>query len=205
MFKQLRNIDTAFRHIRTFSILFLLVCVGLCAFVVYQSFQIVITSQARVYILANGKAIDAIASNRKDNFVVEAKDHVANFHHFFFTLSPDDKAIQANIKKSLYLADETAKKQYDNLRESGYYASIISGNISQEIVIEKIDIDDNQRPIYFRCEAKQIITRSTSVVTRSLVTEGYLREVQRSENNSHGFLVEKWNTIENKDIKVENR
>lgn len=205
MFKQLKNIDTAFRHIRTFSILFLLVCVGLCAFVVYQSFQIVITSQARVYILANGKAIDAIASNRKDNFVVEAKDHVANFHHFFFTLSPDDKAIQANIKKSLYLADETAKKQYDNLRESGYYASIISGNISQEIVIEKIDIDDNQRPIYFRCEAKQIITRSTSVVTRSLVTEGYLREVQRSENNSHGFLVEKWNTIENKDIKVENR
>ena len=205
MFKQLKNIDTAFRHVRTFSIVFLLVCVGLCAFIIHKSLQIVSTSQARVYILANGKAIDAIASNRKDNFVVEAKDHVANFHHFFFTLSPDDKAIQANIKKSLYLADETAKKQYDNLRESGYYASIISGNISQEIVIEKIDIDDNQRPIYFRCEAKQIITRSTSVVTRSLVTEGYLREVQRSENNSHGFLVEKWNTIENKDIKVENR
>lgn len=205
MFKQLKNIDTAFRHIRTFSMLFLIVCLGLCVFVVYQSFQIVSTSQTRVYILANGKAIDAIASNRKDNFVVEAKDHVANFHHFFFTLSPDDKAIQENIRKALYLADETAKKQYDNLRESGYYASIISGNINQEIKIEKIDIDDNQRPIYFKCEAKQIITRSTSVVTRSLVTDGYLREVQRSENNSHGFLVEKWNTIENKDIKVENR
>lgn len=205
MFKQLKNIDTAFRHIRLFSIVFLLVCVALCAFVIHKSFQIVSTSQARVYILANGKAIDAIASNRKDNFVVEAKDHVANFHHFFFTLSPDDKAIQANIKKALYLADETAKKQYDNLRESGYYASIISGNISQELIIEKIEVDDSQRPIYFKCEARQIITRSTSVVTRSLVTEGYLREVQRSENNSHGFLVEKWNTIENKDIKVENR
>lgn len=205
MFKQLKNIDTAFRHIRLFSIVFLLVCVALSAFVIHKSFQIVSDSQARVYILANGKAIDAIASNRKDNFVVEAKDHVTNFHHFFFTLSPDDKAIQANIKKALYLADETAKKQYDNLRESGYFASIISGNISQELIIEKIEVDDSQRPIYFRCEAKQIITRSTSVVTRSLVTEGYLREVQRSENNSHGFLVEKWNTIENKDIKIENR
>ena len=27
--------------------------------------------------------------------------------------------------------------------------------------------------------------------------------MSRSDNNPHGFLIEKWNTIENKDLKVE--
>ncbi|MDP3180258.1 MAG: conjugative transposon protein TraK, partial [Bacteroidota bacterium] len=40
---------------------------------------------------------------------------------------------------------------------------------------------------------------------RSLITEGALRNVSRSDNNPHGFLIERWNTIENRDIKTENR
>ena len=127
------------------------------------------------------------------------------FHHYFFTLDPDDKVIQANLLKALYLADASAKKQYDNLRENSYYANIISGNVSQEIRIDSIRIDTDQYPFYFRCSAVQRIIRATSIVTRSLITEGYLRNVQRSDNNPHGFLIERWNTVENKDIKSENR
>lgn len=205
MFKQFRNIDTAFKHIRTFSIAFLIVCLGLSAFVIVKSYDFVEQAQARIYILANGKALEAFSSGRKENIPAEARDHIATFHHYFFTLSPDDKAIQANIKRALYLADASAKKQYDNLRENGYYANVISGNISQKVVIDSIDVDINRYPFTFRCKARQIITRSTSVVTRSLITEGSLRNVERSDNNSHGFLIEHWNTIENKDIKIENR
>jgi hypothetical protein len=43
------------------------------------------------------------------------------------------------------------------------------------------------------------------VVTRDLVTEGWLREVNRSDNNPHGFLIERWAIIENRDLKVEQR
>jgi len=205
MFKQFKNIDTAFRHIKLFSILFLLVCVILTSLVIFQSFQLVNEAQSRIHILFNGKVLEAVAAQRKDNIPAEAKDHITMFHYFFFTLSPDDKAIQSNIKKALYLADASAKKQYDNLRENGYYANIISGNISQEVLIDSIRVDINQSPITFMCHARQIITRATSVVTRSLITEGQLRNVERSDNNSHGFLIERWTTIENKDIKVENR
>lgn len=205
MFKQLKNIDTAFSHIRTFSIVFLLACLTLSTTVLFKSFQAMKQSEERIYIIVNGKVIEAIASSRKENLVVEARDHVINFHQFFFTLSPDDKVIQANIRKALYLADESAKKQYDNLRENGYYSSVISGNISQEILIDEVNIDVDAVPVKFTCTARQIITRSTSIVTRSLKTEGVLRSIDRSENNPHGFLIEHWNTIENRDIKIENR
>ena len=205
MFQQFKNIDTAFKHIRWFSIALIVGCITLCICTVYKSFQIVQETQQRIYILANGKAIEAFSAERKDNIPVEARDHVKMFHHYFFTLDPDDKVIQANILKALYLADASAKKQYDNLRENSYYANIISGNVSQEIRIDSIRIDTGQYPFYFRCNAIQKIIRATSIVTRSLITEGYLRNVQRSDNNPHGFLIERWNTIENKDIKSENR
>lgn len=205
MFKQFKNIDTAFKHIKTFSIVFLIVCVILSGFVIMKSYEFVTHAQGRIYILANGKALEAFAAGRKDNIPAEARDHIATFHHYFFTLSPDEKSIQANVKKALYLADASAKKQYDNLRENGYYANIISGNISQELIVDSVVVNIDHYPFHFRCKARQIITRATSIVTRSLVTEGLLRNIERSDNNSHGFLIEQWNTIENKDIKIENR
>jgi len=162
-------------------------------------------SQQKIFILANGKALEAYAAERKDNIPVEARDHVKMFHHYFFSLDPDDKVIESNISKALYLADASAKQQYNDLKENSYYANIISGNISQEITIDSIDINISQYPFYFRCQAREKIIRATTIVTRSLVTEGWLRNVARSDNNPHGFLIEKWRTLENKDIKTEQR
>ncbi len=205
MFQQLKNIDTAFKHIKLFSFVLIGACAAICMYTIYKSFELVTTEQQRIYILANGKALEAWSAERKDNIPVEARDHVKMFHYYFFTLHPDDRVIEANIAKALYLADASAKHQYDNLKEKRYYSNIISGNISQEFFSDSVHIDVNEYPFYFRCYAKQKLMRTTSVVTRSLVTEGYLRNVARSDNNPHGFLVERWRTIENKDIKTENR
>lgn len=205
MFQQLRNIDTAFRHIRLFSFFLMTACTVICCYSVYKSHQAVSEAQERIYILANGKALEAYSAGRKDNIPVEARDHVKTFHQYFFTLDPDDKAIQSNINKALYLADASAKKQYDNLKENRYYANIISGNISQDIQVDSVHIDIDRYPFYFRCYSKQRIVRATSIVIRSLVTEGFLRNVARTDNNPHGFLIEKWTTMENKDLKTETR
>ncbi len=205
MFQQLKNIDRAFRHVKTFSLLFLVVCAAVCCFSVYKSYELAKQTQQHIYILANGKAMEAFSADRKDNIPVEAKDHVKMFHDYFFTLDPDDKVINTNITKALYLADASVKTEYRNLKESGYYSNIISGNISQQISIDSIAINTNQYPYYFRCYAEEKLIRATTIVTRSLVTEGFLRNVSRSDNNPHGFLIEKWNTIENKDVKTEVR
>jgi conjugative transposon TraK protein len=205
MFKKTKNIDTAFRHVRLFSIAFLAGCIIISVMIAYKSYQLATQSQQRIFILANGKALEAYAADRKDNIPVEARDHVKMFHHYFFTMDPDDKVIQSNITKALYLADGSAKQQYDNLKENGYYTNLISGNISQEIQADSIMINTENYPFYFRYKGQQKIIRPTTIVTRSLITEGYLRNVSRSDNNSHGFLIERWRTLENKDINIQNR
>jgi len=205
MFKQFQHIESSFKYVKTFSFAVVAFCLSFSVFAVYKSFEAASVAQSRIYILANGKALEAYAADRKDNIPVEARDHVKMFHQYFFTLDPDDKVIQSNITKALYLADGSAKRQYDDLKEGGYYSNLIAGNISQEINIDSVKVDLQNYPFYFRCYATERIIRATSIVTRDLITEGYLRNVSRSDNNPHGFLIERWNTIENKDLKTQAR
>jgi conjugative transposon TraK protein len=205
MFTKTKHLESAFRYIRSFTLLIIVLSVLLCSFVFYKSYQLAASTQNKIYILVNGKALEALAADRKENIVVEAKDHIGLFHQYFFTLDPDDKVIQQNLTKALYLADISAKKQYENLKENGYYSNLIAGNISQRIVVDSISLNTTVHPYYFRCYATQEIIRATSIVYRSLLTEGYLRNVSRSENNTHGFLIERWKTLANQNIKTINR
>jgi len=205
IFRQMKNIDSAFKYVRSFTLIVIIGCLSLCIYALNKSYRLVGEIQSKIYILANGKALEAYASERRDNIPVEARDHIKTFHQLFFTLDPDEKVIQANVTKAFYLADASAKRAYDNLKENGYYSNIIAGNISQQISIDSITINTEVSPNYFRRYATEKIIRTTSIVSRSLVTEGYLRNVSRSDNNSHGFLIERWATLENKDLKIEKR
>jgi conjugative transposon TraK protein len=177
----------------------------LCGYVFIMASQLVSKSQNRIYILSGAKALEAVAGDRKENIPVEARDHIRTFHLLFFTLDPDEKVINDNLGRALYLADGAARRVYENLKESGYYAGVISGNISQRLAVDSVRLDLSASPHYFRCYGRETIIRMTSIVTRDLITEGYLRDVSRSDNNPHGFLIERWNIIENKDLKVEQR
>jgi conjugative transposon TraK protein len=204
MFTQLKNIDTAFKHVKRLSYLLIIACTLISGYAVYKSYQSSTDFKNHIYILANGKALEAFAADSKSNLPVEARDHIRVFHEDFFNLSPDDKQVQATITKALYLADASAKTQYDNLKESGFYTNLIAGNISQQVTVDSIQLDMNHYPFYFKCFASEQLIRSTSTVNRSLVTQGYLRNVPRSDNNPHGFLIQKWETLENKDLSTEN-
>ncbi|GAA4131896.1 conjugative transposon protein TraK [Sphingobacterium kyonggiense] len=169
-------------------------------FCIYKSYDIVDRAQNRIHILYNGKVLEAIASDRKSNLPVQLRDHIKTFHQYFFTLSPDDRAIQANISKALYLADESAKKQYDNLRESGYYNNLISANVSQDIEVDSVRLDIDQYPYTFTCYATQKLVRASSTATRKLVTQGQVRDLKaQTDNNPHGFLVQGWEVLSNQD------
>src|SRR5665213_245619 len=149
MFQQFKNIDTAFKHIKAFSIALVLASVLIACFAVWKSEELVNRAMGRVHILYNGKILDAVAAERKNYLPVELRDHIKTFHEDFFNLSPDDKAIQSGVTRALYLADESAKKQYDNLRENGYYANLVAGNISQHVNVDSIALDMNQVPYAF--------------------------------------------------------
>jgi len=205
MFKKIKNIDTAFAYVRGFTMLIVLGSLLLNGLVLYMYYDLLGEMQDRIYVLSSGDVFQAHASSKNDNFPVEARAHIKRFHEYFFTLDPDDKAIAQTINKALYLADGSAKRQYDNLMESGFYASLIAGNINQTIQIDSIQILQQQGPIAFKCYARQQIIRSSSQTTRLLITKGALRQVSRSENNPHGFLVERWGIVQNKDLKTQIR
>jgi conjugative transposon TraK protein len=204
MFQKMKNIETAFQHVRAFTIVITIGCFLAIGYIEYQNKSLVKSIQSRLYILYNGKVLEAIATDRKDNLAVEARDHIRTFHELFFTLAPDEKVIQTNLAKALYLADASAKDEYDNLRENGYFANMIAGNVSQQLKIDSIAVDLRSYPYPFRCYGVQNIFRTSSTVSRSLITEGELRSISRSDNNPHGFLIQRWHTIENKDLKVDN-
>jgi len=151
----------------------------------------------RIYILSNGKALEAFSEGRTENLPVELRNHIGNFHRHFFTLDPDEKVIQANMAKAFNLADISAKRAHDNLREQGFYANIISANISTRIEIDSISLQTDRTPYRFTCYATQTIIRSTSTVRRHLITKGEIRNVSRSDNNPHGFLIQRWETVMN--------
>ena len=206
MFRQFKNIDSAFKYIRLFSITFLLANCVICCYVLHIYYKESQANRNRVYILANSKLLDAIAVSRSDKVDVEIRDHVKMFHFFFYNHEPDDAVIKRNITKALYLADTKAKTEYNNLNEKGYYSSLISANISQKVEDpDSIHVDINRSPWYFKYYGKLKIIRATTIATRSLVTEGFLRITDQSDNNPHGFLIEGWSIIENKDLSIEKR
>jgi conjugative transposon TraK protein len=206
MLQQLKNIDSAFRHIRVFTIIFLLIVAAISALVIIKSFNYAGKVQQVVYILYDGQVIKAFKSTRKENVALEARRHVSDFHDYFFNLSPDDKAIEASMKKAMYLADQSAKRVYDDLEENGYYRQLIASNTSQELSIDSLSINTHNHPYYFRLYGKLRILRPLSVTTRSLITEGWLRDLKvRTDNNPNGFLIERWNVVENRDLETQKR
>ncbi len=151
--------------------------------------------------------MDAVGINRSDSIAVEIRDHAKAFHYHFYDLEPDDAIIKKQITRALYLCDATAKAEYDNLTEKGYYSNLVSANVTQRVEDpDSIYVNINQSPYYFKYFGKLKIIRATSVVTRSLITEGYIRTLsQISDNNPHGFLIERWKVLENNDLNIEKR
>lgn len=205
MFTQLKNLDSAFRLVRGFALLLVCGSLLLGGFSLYQSRRLAQGLQDRVYVLAGGQALEAFAADQGDLLPVETRHHVKAFHELFFSLDPDEQVIERHVARALYLADASAKREYDNLQEQGYYTGLIAGNISQRVEVDSVTIDLKASPYFFRCYATQRLVRATSTVWRRLVTEGYLRRVARSDHNPHGLLIERWVILENRDLKVERR
>ena len=68
--------------------------------------------------------------------------------------------------------------------------------------MDSIELDLEGYPFKFRCHATQRLIRSSSSVTRKLISQGYLRNVSRSDNNPHGFLIQRWEILLNADVQV---
>ena len=205
-FKSLRNIESSFRQIRLFTVALLAICACVTLYALGKSYAFAERQRQKIYVLDQGKSLMlALSQDAAQNRPVEAREHVRRFHELFFSLSPDKSAIEENIRRALFLADRSAYTRYRDLAEQGYYNRIISAGINQRVEIDSMACNFNVYPYEVMTYARQLIIREKSITERSLVTKGRLLNSNRSDNNPHGFILEAFQVIENRDLRVTDR
>lgn len=155
-------------------------------------------SQEKVYVLMNNTIVSGKRTGFEKIKKLEFKSHIDNFHQLFFTITPDQEHIEHNIRKALYLIDESGIQEYNNLKEKGFYTQVLSASAVITLLTDSIYIDYNNNKFTFY--GKQKIDKTTSSTVRSLITEGVIKSVPRSVNNPHGLLISSWRTTENKNL-----
>ncbi|MBP4142083.1 conjugative transposon protein TraK [Flavobacterium sp. P4023] len=202
-FKTLRNIENSFKQIRLYAIIFVVLCVGVAGYAIWESYRFAELQRQKVYVLDNGKSLMlALAQDASINRPVEAREHVRRFHELFFTLAPDKDAIENNVKRAFNLADKSAFNYYKDLAEKGYYNRIISGNVQQRLEVDSVVCNFETYPYAVKTYAKQIIIRSSNVTKRNLITSCYLVNSVRSDTNPQGFNIEKFTVVQNNDLEI---
>ena len=198
-FKSLTNIETSFKQIRLYAIIFAIVCIAVSSYAVYASYSFAKKQREKVYVLDQGKSLMlALSQDASMNRPVEAREHVRRFHELFFTIAPDKDAIEKNMERAFQLCDKSAFNYYKDLAEKGYYNRAISGNVNQRIEIDSIRCDFDSYPYEVTTFARQFIIRQSNVTERSLVTSCSLQNSVRSDNNPQGFLMEHFLVRENR-------
>ena len=205
-FKSLKNIETSFRQIRFFGLVFIILCAGITGYSVFSAYQFAEKQRQKIYVLDKGKSlILALSQDLAQNRPVEAREHIKRFHELFFTLSPDKDAIESNINRAMFLADRSVYTYYKDLIEKGYFNRVISGNINQTLQVDSVVVDFLNYPYSASTYAKQVIIRESNITQRSLITKCTLINSVRSDNNPHGFTMENFEVLENRDIQTVKR
>lgn len=196
----IKNIEAKVRLATFLSAGSFIMAVGIVLIVSFFAYRQVADARKSVYVLdANSVPLLARQTNLQMNRAAEYRSHVNLFHSLFFSLTPDDKYIEYQMKKAMYLVDESGALQYNNLKEKGFFNSILSSSAVLTLQTDSIFIDEARN--YFRYYGRQKIDRRSSTIIRSLVTEGYLKDLKiRSDNNPHAVLITRWKTLENKDL-----
>ena len=172
----------------------ILLSVVFCSYAYRQ----VMDARKSIYILNNNIPLQASQTDMQMDRPAEYRADVDLFHSLFFSLTPDDKYIEYQMKKAMYLVDASGVEMYNDLKENGYFNSILSSSSVITLQTDSIFLDVPRK--YFRYYGKEKIDRRSSTVTRSLITEGNLVDIKRSDNNSNGVLITNWKTLENKDL-----
>ncbi|MEN5057133.1 conjugative transposon protein TraK [Sphingobacterium kitahiroshimense] len=196
----IKNIESKIRLATFLSAGCFIAAVIMVLGVSFFAYRQVAEARRSIYVMdATNVPIPAKQTDIQMNREAEYRSHVGRFHTLFFSLTPDDRFMEYQMKQAMYLIDESGALQYNNLKEKGFFNSILSSSAVLTIRTDSIHIDMQRK--YFRYHGTQKIDRRSSAIVRSLVTEGYLSDLEmRSDNNPHAVLITRWKTLENKDL-----
>ena len=164
------------------------VCVG----VVLLSFMFVRQSRDTVYVVDKGSTIMATIASGSVQRDLEVEDHIRRFHELLFNLAPNSESQRRNLEQALHMADRSAYDWWQDQSESGYYARLVSANITQEIQIDSVRFSMQTYPYPARLYGKVFLTRESNITAYDFMSECRLSDVPRSRSNPHGLMVERF-------------
>jgi len=197
----IKNIEAKMKMSLWIAIASMLTSIVVSALAFSYSKKMITEERKHIYVLDKNIPLVAVSTNIEDNREVEYKADVETFHQLFFTLPPDDKFIENQLQKAMYLIDASGIAQYNTLKEKGYYTNLVATSSISTCTMDSIQLDMNTGHFIFY--GKQKIQRPSMITIRSLITEGWLIDQPRTDNNPHGVLITKWKTLENKDLENE--
>ncbi|MCQ2189492.1 MAG: conjugative transposon protein TraK [Paludibacteraceae bacterium] len=200
-FKNLINIESAFKLSKGITFATIAMCAIISCSAIFMSLQYAEEQRQKIYVLDNGKSlILALQQDVQMNREAEIKSHVKRFHELFFTLTPNQEAIDYNINQALYLADNSVLEFYKNQQEKGFYKSLIGSNVIGDIRVDSVIVKTDCYPYKAIMYGKTSYMRTSSITYFSLITTQTLVNVQRYDNNPHGLMIENWKVELNEQI-----
>jgi conjugative transposon TraK protein len=194
----IKNLENKVKLVTIVCVAVVVGCIIISVSSIMAATRMVMDSQKKIYVLDGNVPILVSRTTMEETLDVEARSHVEMFHHYFFTLAPDDKYINYTMEKAMYLVDESGLAQYNTLKERGLFGNIIGTSSVFSIFCDSINFDKEK--MEFTYYGRQRIERRTTILYREIVTTGGLKRVPRTENNPHGLMIINWRTILNKDI-----
>lgn len=196
--KILRNMESAFSLIRV--CFFVVIACNLISILFCWGYAKWFNAKQndRIYALEGEVPVMiALGQNVKENRQAEAKAQLELFHKLFFSIVPDIGEIKYNMGKAMLMSDKSVSDQYTLLEENGYFRQICEAQIRCSYICDSIKLDLANYPYHALVYGRTSIVRSSGTTVRNLVTSCNLRNVLRTEEIPHGFLIEEFRVIDN--------
>lgn len=205
LIKQFNNIETSFRRMKFVTTLCMTAAVVIAVGSVMISGKLMQEGNEKIYVVDKGSAVMAARTDEDLYRDLEAKDHVSRFHELMFNISPSSESIKRNLDKALVMSDKSAYDYYMDLSERGFYQRMISANISQEIVVDSIKVNMTGYPYDAKTYGRLFLLRESNITAYSFESSCRLVDVERSQNNPHGLMIEKFTVTKNENLGTRKR
>ena len=199
------NIDTSFRKMKFVTVLSLVCAAVIAVGSVAASGWFMEKSNGTIYVVDKGSAVMATRSQEDSHRELEARDHVTRFHELMLNLSRSAESIRRNLDRALVMSDRSAYDYWMDLSERGFYQRIVSANISQEFVADSIKVDMMSYPHQVTTYGKLYLLRESNITAYQFESSCRLVDVERSQNNPHGLMIERFTVTRNENIGTRKR
>lgn len=205
LIRQFNNIETSFKRMKFLTTLCIAAATVIAVGSVMIAGRLMQEGNDKIYVVDKGSAVMAARTEEDQYRDLEAKDHVSRFHELMFNISPSSESIKRNIDKALVMSDKSAYDYYMDLSERGFYQRLISANISQEIVVDSVKVDMGSYPYSTQTFGKLFLLRESNITAYSFESSCRLVDVERSQSNPHGLMIEKFTVTKNENLGTRKR